>query len=126
MNALSRFCAILAIALVVLSMPASAAEIEGKLTGEEIKAKVVGNTFTGTSAKGFRYTEYLSPNGRIKGGEYFGYWSIRDDKLCLDYDPTNDSDGCWAVALVGDTLSWLEDGKVLSTSKLLQGNPKGL
>lgn len=96
------------------------------MSGDAIRAELVGNTYSGVTKSGFHYTEYLHPEGRIRAEDYFGWWSISGDQLCLDYDGGVESDGCWAIALDGDRILWLKGEEQDDVSTLVAGNPHNL
>ena len=100
------------------------------MTNAELQATLVDHTISGKSKKGPSYSEYYDPNGQIRGlwggkERYAGSWRLKGDEFCVDYEGT-DSDGCWAMAISGDNVYWLEDGVVTNTGNpaaLAQGNP---
>lgn len=96
------------------------------LTGDEIRAQIVGNSYKGIADNGTPYIEYLHPKGRIRAEGYFGNWSINGDKLCLDYDRGNAFDGCWGIALKGTQITWLKGTTPDGTATLIPGNPDDL
>ena len=100
------------------------------LKGDEITAKLGGNTLSGTQ-DGKAWTEYFLQDGAVRGiwgGErYTGAWSIKGDQLCETYPKDPSSNFCDAVSVDGDTIHYLkpdghEDGKATFAS----GNPKTL
>ena len=96
------------------------------LTGDEIRAELVGNSYRGRLDNGTAYMEYLHPGGRVRAEGYFGRWTISGDTLCFDYDRGTADDGCWGVALSGNEITWLTGGKADGTATLIAGNPNNL
>ncbi len=104
------------------------------LSGVEIQARIVGNTVEGVE-NGDAYSEYISPDGTIRGvgadGFYSGTWRITNGQICFHYDE-NDGQGsawdCSPVTLVGDKIYWSMgvDGGDSPEATLLYGNPKKL
>jgi hypothetical protein len=123
----SRVCAAaLAAALVCSAAGGPGAEEMRILTGEEIRAEIIGNTVDGQM--GTAFTEFYSPDGAIKGlsgeGRYEGRWYIEGDMLCFEY---SEPFGCRRIGLSGDTVSYLtESGEADGSGTLLEGNPDGL
>ena len=69
------------------------------LSADQVRELLVGNTEKGYT-DGVPYTEYVSPDGRIKGkwkdDPYEGSYEIlADGCLSIDYDDGNDYDGCY-------------------------------
>ncbi len=107
------------------------------LTGEEIRAKFVGNTITGTDS-GEAFAEYLAPNGVISGetpsGRYRGFWRIDGDRMCFRYQKDEGVAAaalkwdCNPVTINGPYIYWtdeVDDGDPVDAT-LLTGNPKNL
>lgn len=72
---------------------------EERLSADQVRDLLVGNTEKGYT-DGVPYTEYVSPDGRIKGkwknAPYGGSYEIRADGcFFIDYDEGNDYDGCF-------------------------------
>ena len=105
------------------------------LSGDEIKATLIGNTLSGVSKKGPRYEETYMADGSIRGlwagkDKYSGKWYVQGDKLCLDYVGSDDEDGCTSASLNGDKFYWLnDDGSAYNATRpatLVSGNPDNL
>jgi len=86
------------------------------LSGDEIRATIVGNTITGVE-DGESYTEYLNPNGTISGqspsGKYSGNWRISDNEICFTYhegrtkrEAGKNKRDCNRVKLRGTQITW--------------------
>jgi len=123
----SRVCAAAPAAALVFGVcgPATSDDMR-LLSGDEIRAEIIGNTVDGQM--GTAFTEYYSPDGAIKGlsgeGRYEGRWSIEDDMLCFVY---SEPFGCRRIGLSGDIVSYItEDGEADGSGTLLKGNPDGL
>ncbi len=116
-------------ALVLNSLPYGSAN---QLSETEIRAKIIGNTMTEFSTRqGTQWTELYLQDGTIEG-VYFGdrgfiaEWHLDGSRMCWDYSPGTQFDGCWSLALNGDEVVFYEDKKAVGRAQLLQGNPKGL
>ena len=107
-----------AAALGLLVMPVLADEA---LTGDGLRALIVGNTVQGTMETTGGYDEFYRPDGTIKAATYSGTWSIEGDSFCTQVgaDPRE----CWQGAKAGDEIHWLRDGKLDGTGKVTPGNP---
>jgi len=105
-------------ALGLLVMPVLADEA---LTGDGLRALIVGNTVQGTMETTGGYDEFYRPDGTIKAATYSGTWSIEGDSFCTQVgaDPRE----CWQGAKAGDEIHWLRDGKLDGTGKVTPGNP---
>lgn len=113
----------------------AAAEVgAAPLNGVEIQARLVGNTINGVE-NGEAYSEYLAPNGTIRGlapsGLYTGRWRINNNQICFHYDESDGEVGAWdcsPVTLVGEKLYWSDDGGdgAQPEATLVSGNPKNL
>jgi len=91
------------------------------LTGDGLRALIVGNTVQGTMETTGGYDEFYRPDGTIKAATYSGTWSIEGDSFCTQVgaDPRE----CWQGAKAGDQIHWLKDGKLDGTGKVMPGNP---
>ena len=107
-----------AAALGLLLVPALADEA---LTGDGLRALIVGNTVQGTMETTGGYDEFYRPDGTIKAATYSGTWSIEGDSFCTQVgaDPRE----CWQGAKAGDEIHWLKDGKLDGTGTVTPGNP---
>lgn len=95
-----------------------------------LRAKVVGNTLSGTYINKLKWAEYLAPNGAIIGrddmqGPYTGSYVIKDRKICFYYT-FNDLDNCLSISLDGDQIQAINEAGDLSLALrdivLLPGN----
>lgn len=103
--------------LLALSAPAFA---ETMATGAEITAAISGNTVQGSMAEAGVYTEFYAADGMIKGQDYTGVWTVEGDKMCFNYGEAPD---CWNVRIVGDAVTWVQDGVDGGTGTIVKGNP---
>jgi hypothetical protein len=100
------------------------------LKGDQITAKLKGNTLSGTE-DGKSWTEYFLPDGAVRGiwggDRYSGKWSIKGDQLCEEYPGDPSSNFCDTVSMDGDTLHYQKpDGSDDGEAKFASGNPKNL
>lgn len=91
--------------------------------GARIQAAIAGNTVQGAMQASGAYTEHYAADGTIRGDGYTGAWSIEGDAMCFQYG--SDPKSCWQVAIDGDQVSWIRDGKVDGTGTIVPGNPNG-
>jgi len=116
---------------------AESPSFEGKkpLTGDEIKAKLIGNSVTGVSVNaGVSFTVYYPVYGEIRGeagpwGIFTdeGIWAIKDGLYCVTWNKWSDEELCFSVYLDGDFISWVKPGGILlSIDTFVSGNPAGL
>ena len=103
--------------LVLASVPAFA---ETLATGEQIAAAIGGNTVQGSMMEAGAYTEFYQADGVIKGADYAGKWTVKDNEMCFDYGEGAD---CWSVRIEGEAVTWVKDGKDGGTGTVLTGNP---
>jgi hypothetical protein len=107
--------------LALFSMLGGAASAAEMLTDEQIRALVAGNTVQGAMVATGPYAEFYQADGKIKGKDYTGAWSIDGDKMCFQYG--SDPKSCWQVGRDGDAVQWIKDGKVDGTGTVVKGNP---
>jgi hypothetical protein len=109
------------IAIAVFVLPVQSATADEVLTGEKLRALIVGNTVQGTMEASGGYAEFYRPDGTIRAATYSGTWSIEGDAFCTQVgaDPRE----CWQGAKAGDEVHWLKDGKLDGTGKVTPGNP---
>jgi len=98
-----------------------AAIADEALSGDGLRALLVGNTVQGTMETSGSYAEFYRPDGTIKAATYTGSWSIEDDAFCTQYGA--DPKECWKAAKEGAEIHWLKDGKVDGTGTIMPGNP---
>jgi len=103
--------------LVLTSMPAFAQTLA---TGEQITAAIGGNTVQGSMLDAGAYTEFYQADGVIKGADYTGKWTIKDNQMCFDYGEGAD---CWSVRIEGEAVTWVKDSKDGGTGTIVAGNP---
>jgi hypothetical protein len=103
--------------LVLASFPAFA---ETLATGEQITAAIGGKTVQGSMMSSGAYTEFYQADGAIKGADYAGTWTIKDNQMCFDYGEGAD---CWSVRIDGEAVTWVRDGKDGGTGTIVTGNP---
>lgn len=101
---------------------ASAADAPTRADAATLRERIIGNTVTGTMSPDSSYTEFYAPDGTIHGASYEARWSIKDDRLCLEYDASPQLD-CYAVSIDGKALEWHRQGEVQGTGTLVTGDP---
>jgi hypothetical protein len=97
-----------------------AAVAETFATGDQIIAAIAGNTVQGGMVETGAYTEFYQADGSIKGADYTGKWSIKDNQMCFDY---GDGVECLSVRIEGDAVTWISDGADDGTGTIVPGNP---
>ncbi|MGH6931403.1 MAG: hypothetical protein ACREEE_03100 [Dongiaceae bacterium] len=105
----------------MIALCANLAAAGERLTGDQITAQIAGKTVTGAMESSGEYAEYYQADGMIKGKDYIGKWSVEGDSMCFQYGA--DPKSCWQVAVDGDRIEWLMDGKVAGTGIIVDGNP---
>jgi hypothetical protein len=103
--------------LALTSMPAFAQMLA---TGDQVTAAIGGNTVQGSMLAGGAYTEFYQADGIIKGADYTGTWTIKDNQMCFDYGSGAD---CWSVRIEGAAVTWVKDGADGGTGTIVTGNP---
>ena len=99
------------------------------LSGNEIKAALVGNSIVGETRMG-PLTIYFPSYGEMRGLRSFHYrddgtWRVTEDSFCGEWNNwLGTMARCWRVYRSGDTVS-LEhvDSSQQETVKLVRGNP---
>lgn len=116
------FCLLLSLAsLSLLFSACSSAQPTGRLTGDQIRSTLIGNTIAG-QIMGGEYSEYYQADGVIRGRDYLGAWTIEGDTLCVEYEGLEKS--CYALELDGTSVKWLTpDGTLVGDGTLTPGNP---
>ena len=103
---------------------ASAFAAGALLSGEQIRAQLIGNTFSGMmeASEGgpSPYTEYYDPDGTIRGDGYTGHWTIEGDTMCLAYEQSPKA--CWQLGAENGVLQWILNGTVEGSGKVTPGN----
>jgi hypothetical protein len=117
----TRFPMELVGAMAVLSLLVVPAIADDALTGDGLRALIVGNTVQGTMETSGGYAEFYRPDGTIRAATYSGTWSIEGNSFCTQVgaDPRE----CWQGAKAGDEIHWLKDGKLDGTGRVTPGNP---
>lgn len=131
MNSVFRSLAALAAGILLLavsSLPPQAQQA-GYLSGDQIRARVVGNTIQGVH-EGLGYFEYLRPDGTIRGSRglelvYVGRWRLQGSAMCFSYDLIDWAQGCYQIRLNGNRIGFYKDGEEEGVATLLSGNPRG-
>jgi hypothetical protein len=104
------------------------------LDADRLKALIVGNTMQGEYTNHRKWTEHYAPDGTLRGkadhlGAFKGRYELKGNLICYYYQGHADWDWCAQVSIIGDTIRFLEDGKLVSNefnTKWLQGNPNDL
>lgn len=104
------------------------------LTEDQLLSNIIGNTLMGSDD--FTWADYYEPSqnekraGEIRGkssNSYSGRWKIAGSMMCFDYEGSSSGDGCWTLALKGDSVTWYktngERDEAWGSSKLVSGNP---
>ena len=98
--------------LVMLASTPIAGADERPLTGAEIKDALSGNTVAGVQ-DGQAWKQYFDPNGRttyVSGGRASpGRWSVRGDKYCSQWPPSERWD-CYAMTGEAGKMTFIPDG----------------
>ncbi len=106
--------------LLVLASPSAA---QSQVSGDAIRAALIGNTVTGNMLASGGYAEYYAPDGSIRAADYTGKWAIKGDRMCFDYGDAAET--CFAVALSGNRVIWLGDGTEEGAGVIRSGNAGG-
>ena len=104
------------------------------LDADRLKALIVGNTMQGEYTNHRKWMEYYAPDGSLRGkadhlGAFKGHYELKGNMICYHYQGHADWDWCAQVSIIGDSIRFLEDGKLVSNefnTKWLQGNPNNL
>lgn len=104
------------------------------LDADRLKTLFVGNTMQGEYANHKKWMEHYAPDGTLRGkeddlGAITGRYEFKGNAICYYYPGHPDWDWCAHVSIIGDTIRFLEDGKLVSNQfnvKWLQGNPHNL
>ena len=98
-----------AVAAVGLTSPASAAAANArKLSGAQIKAKLVGMQLTDEVHYRFVFDRDGALRSYSMGAKKVGRWSIEKDELCLRLGENDD--GCYTVTLRGERFEMVPSG----------------
>ncbi len=101
-----------ALALSALTTGAMAAS-----TADELRAALVGNTFSGDMGGG-GYASYFAEDGTYDDAAGGGTYEITDEGVCY---PGTDF-GCYEAQIDGDQLEWFQNGESAGTGMIKQGN----
>jgi hypothetical protein len=104
------------------------------LNADRLKTLIVGNTMQGEYPNHKKWIEYYAPDGTLRGkadnlGAFRGRYEFKDNAICYHYQGHADWGWCAHISIIGDTIRFLEDGKLVGTdsnAKWLQGNPHNL
>jgi hypothetical protein len=94
--------------LTVAAAGAVAAENARKLSGTQIKAKLVGMQLTDEVHYRFVYERDGTLRSYSMGVKKVGKWVVEKDQLCLHLGETDD--GCYEVTLRGDRIEMTPTG----------------
>ncbi len=109
---ITRSAMIAALALGAATSAAIAAS-----SADEVRAALVGNTFTGDMGGG-GYASYFGEDGRYEDASGGGAYEISDDGVCY---PDTDF-GCYEAQIDGDQLEWFQNGESAGTGMIKEGN----
>jgi len=97
---------------------ADAAETFQKLSGAQIRAKLVGMEITDEA----HWADVFAANGTLTsysmGRKSTGKWSVQKDELCIDRG--NDDGGCYQVWLSGKKIELRREGSSLPLEGVVQ------
>lgn len=109
--------------LATMAMTMCTAAFAQSLSGDQIREKLAGNTFSGID-DGECYSQVLTPDGGIFGqtpsGRYYGRWNIDGNHICFTYFESKSASDCTTVRLRGNQIVW-ED----NTTALLEKSAAG-
>jgi hypothetical protein len=92
------------------------------LSGGSLKAMMAGKTVEGKMNDGSAYSEFYQADGMIKGKDYVGKWTIDGNAMCF-VNPTSPSgNGCYQIGKNATGIDWMQNGKVLGTGTVSEGN----
>lgn len=104
-----------------------------RLSGEELKAVLVGNTMTGRYKLLIKWAMHYQPNGTTSGkftflGRREGEWWQEEDVWCAAWPMMNNGQPNKYIAFQnGDYLKWFKiDGEEMANDLVVPGNPFGL
>lgn len=105
------------------------AVLNGRLTGDQIKALIVGNSQSGQYENNVAWAEFFPPDGTITGkvgtDGYSPRYEIVGNTICYDYDGS-DHDLCAGVGIKAGKLHQFDkDGKLhwdLEDTAIIKGN----
>jgi hypothetical protein len=91
------------------------------LSGNDIKALMADVTVEGKMSDGSSYSEFYQADGKIKGKDYTGKWTIEGDAMCFVYS-TAQQKMCYQVGKNSDGINWIKDGKAEGTGTVTKGD----
>lgn len=86
-------------------------------SAEDLRAALVGNTFTGDMGGG-GYASYFGEDGTYDDASGGGAYEITDEGVCY---PGTDF-GCYQAEVDGNQLEWFQNGESAGTGIIKQGN----
>ena len=108
--------------LPVIALLATPILAEELASADEITVAIAGNTVQGGMSDGTVYSEFYDADGSIKADGYAGTWSVANDEMCFDY---GEGASCFSLQIVGDRVTWIQDGADAGTGTIVAGNPNG-
>jgi hypothetical protein len=105
---------------------ASPKGIQEILMGSEIQGLIIGNTLTGETVKHGAFSYFYNKDGTIRGADYQGTWTIKDNALCLKSAGDETTPRCWKFGRDGDGFQLILNGNVVGTGSVVRGNPNDL
>ncbi|MGL4241409.1 MAG: hypothetical protein ACRCTI_09900 [Beijerinckiaceae bacterium] len=126
--------ALLAVALATAaSLPAAAAD-DSRMTADEVRELLSGNTLTGRYNNGNPYSEFHTPEGIVYGHNNRkpverGCWEMRGDEACYYYaEDRQRGPFCWSfrrIGVVGYQATLRDKEHIFIIAVLQKGNPHG-
>lgn len=95
---------------------------QGLANTDEITAAITGNTVQGGMSDGAVYSEFYDTDGSIKADGYTGTWAVANDEMCFDY---GEGASCFSLDIMGDQVTWIQEGAEAGTGTIVAGNPNG-
>lgn len=86
-------------------------------SADEIRAALVGNTYTGEMGGG-GYASYFGEDGKYEDASGGGEYEIGDDGVCY---PDTDF-GCYEAQIDGNRLEWFQNGESAGAGVIKDGN----
>jgi hypothetical protein len=86
-------------------------------SADEIRAALVGNTFTGDMGGG-GYASYFGDDGKYEDASGGGVYEITEDGVCY---PDTDF-GCYEAVIDDNQLEWFQNGESAGTGMIKEGN----
>lgn len=96
-------------------------------SAEQLHQLIPGNSIEGAMNKGGGYQYYFAPDGSLHTGAKLGLWELRDNHLCLRFDPDPvQRPDCMQLEIEGDKVTWTSNGQTVGKGTLVAGNARGL